>query len=135
MEHRTPNPVALGTILQPFYNAKTVKSPEMKDITNARTSRYCLITHEADTDGELETKLYKGEVFSTSTGGAQVIFDDVECLKQMSPNVTPPRKRKSGNTEEQRRTPGKKPSLDVAEKVESRCSIGIHGHSSKKQRF
>jgi kinesin family protein 23 len=102
----------------------------MKDITNARTSRYCLITQEADTDGELETKLYKGDVIPTTTGGAQVVFDDVECLTHMSPNRAlssppPARKRKSDD----RKTPNKK--TDVG----SRCSTGIEGHSSKKQRI
>lgn len=128
LEHRTANPVHLGTILQPYYNAKTVKSPEAKDIVNKRTSRYCLITQEADTDGELETKLYKGDVIPTTTGGAQVVFDDVECLKQIA--LSPQRKRKSTNGEDVR-TPSKKHSVDV---VESRCSIGIEGHSTKKQR-
>lgn len=100
----------------------------MKDLSGP--SRYCLITQEPDTEGELETKLYKGDVLKTTSGGAQVIFDDVECLKQLSPNITPPRKRKS---ETERQTPGKigklQSSLDV---VESRCSIGFG--SNKKHR-
>ena len=130
LEHRgQTNPIPLGTVLQPYYNAKTVKSPEMRDITSG-TSRYCLITQEADTEGELETKLYKGDVIPTTSGGAQVIFDDVECLTQMSPDVTPPRKRKSDH---QPQASSKKPSMDV---IESRCSVGIQGHtSSKKQRL
>lgn len=101
----------------------------MKDITNARTSRYCLITQDADTEGELETKLYKGDVIPTTTGGAQVVFDGIECLKQLSPNSSPTqRKRKSATT-----TPNKKkPTIDV---VSSRCSQGIEGHYSKKQRL
>lgn len=129
LEHRPSVPVPLGTILQPYYNARSVKSPELKDIINNRTSAYCLVTQEADTEGELETKLYKGGVIPTTSGGAQVIFDDVECLKQFSPLDSPPRKRKSQH--EERKTPGKKNSVDV---VESRCSVGIQGHSTKKQR-
>lgn len=102
----------------------------MKDITSG-ADRYCLITHQADTDGELETKLYKGDVIPTTSGGAQVVFDDVECLRQMNPGDTPPRKRKSGH--EDQRSSRKKESVDV---VESRCSVGIQGHtSSKKQRL
>lgn len=128
-----PNPVPLGTVLQPYYNAKQVQSPEMKDMINPRNSRYCLITQEADTDGELETKLFKGDVIPTISGGAQVIFDDVECLKQMNPCTTPPRKRKSTNAD--RKTPSKKQSAGALEAVESRCSLGIEGHSNKKQRF
>lgn len=100
----------------------------MKDITNSRASRYCLITQEPDTEGELETKLYKGDVLQTTSGGAQVIFDDIECLKQLSPTITPPRDRKR-KSEVERQTPGKKPSLDV---VESRCSIGIGSSKNKR---
>lgn len=122
IEHRTPNPVPLGTVLQPYYNARSVRSPEMKDMTSG-ADRYCLITHQADTDGELETKLYKGDVIPTTSGGAQVVFDDVECLRQMNPGDTPPRKRKSNHEE-------RKASVQV---VESRCSVGIQG--SKKQRL
>lgn len=127
LEHKAAHPVPLGTILQPYY--KTTKSvsklTDVRDITNAKTSKYCLITQEADTDGELETKLYKGDVIQTTGGGAQVIFDDVECLKQFSPNQSPNRKR----TSETQRTPGK------IHDVESRCSIGIQGHNTKKQRI
>lgn len=130
LEHRAQNPVPLGTILQPYLNSKSVKSPEFKDLTNKRTSRYCLVTQDADTEGELETKLYKGDVIPTTSGGAQVVFDDVECLTQFSPCDSPPRTHKRKSTQD--RTPGKKEGID---KVESRCSIGIQGHSTKKQRF
>lgn len=108
----------------------------MKDITNPRTSRYLLVHQEADTDGELETKLFKGDVIPTTSGGAQVVFNDVECLKQMSPTASPnetSRKRKSA-AEDQQKTPSKhnKKSQDVG----NRCSTGIEGHySTKKQRI
>lgn len=107
----------------------------MKDITNPRTSRYCLIHQEADTDGELETKLYKGDVIPTTSGGAQVVFNDVECLKQLSPTESSPnetnRKRKSAT--EDPKTPSK--SRKNLEAVSSRCSQGIEGHYTKKQRL
>lgn len=104
----------------------------MKDFANRRTSRYCLITQEADTEGEVETKLYKGDVIPTTSGGAQVIFDDVECLKQQSP--TGCRKRKSQQDDDEapgKKTPSKKESAEV---IQSRCSMGIEGRLSKKQR-
>lgn len=110
-------------------------SPELKDVTNPRTSRYCLVHQEADTDGELETKLYKGDVIPTVSGGAQVVFNDVECLKQISPTASPEgssRKRKSAA--EEPKTPGKSKKKAV-EPVSSRCSVGIEGHYSKKQRL
>lgn len=113
----------------------------MKDITNPRTSRYCLIYQEADDAGALETKLYKGDVIPTTSGGAQVVFNDVECLKQFSPTSSPDgmaRKRKSTTKDEQspqqqQKTPSKNKKAN--DMISSRCSTGIEGHYSKKQRF
>lgn len=96
LEHRAPNPVPLGTILQPYYrNRKSVtKLTDARDITNPKTTKYCLVSQAADTDGEVETRLFKGNVIPTTGGGAQVVFDDVECLKQSSPNAGPVSQRK-----------------------------------------
>lgn len=96
VEHRSPNPVPLGTILQPYYNNRPksiTKLTDAKDITNAKSARYCLVSQGADTDGEVETRLYKGDIIPTCGGGAQVVFNDVECLKQRSPVNSPRRKR------------------------------------------
>lgn len=111
----------------------------MKDITNPRTSRYCLIHQEADTDGELETKLYKGDVIPTTSGGAQVVFNDVECLKQISPTASPNAAKSPGSATRKRKTDEMKtPSKskkNTNELISSRCSTGIEGHYSKKQRL
>lgn len=102
------------------------KLTDLKDITGAKTSKYCLVSQGADTDGELETKLYKGEVIPTTGGGAQVIFNDVECLKQMSPIKTPQMRKRPSNESAYPETP--------RNEVISRCSIGIEGHTNKKPR-
>ncbi|KAG7295566.1 hypothetical protein JYU34_021807 [Plutella xylostella] len=88
VEHAPNKLVPMGTVLKPsIHNSKVVnKLTNVKDIANSKTSKYCLISQEQDTDGELETKLYKGDVVPTCGGGAQVIFNDVEMLKQFSPN-------------------------------------------------
>lgn len=88
VEHAPNRIVPMGTVLKPsIHNSKIVnKLTNVKDIANSKTSKYCLISQEQDTDGELETKLYKGDVVPTCGGGAQVIFNDVEMLKQFSPN-------------------------------------------------
>lgn len=88
IEHAPNKLVPMGTVMKPnIVNSKVVKKlTTAKDITNPKTSKYCLISQEQDTDGELETKLYKGDVVPTCGGGAQVIFNDVEMLKQFSPN-------------------------------------------------
>lgn len=101
VEHTSSRLVPMGTVLKPsINNCKVVnKLTHVKDIANARTSKYCLISQEQDTDGELETKLYKGDVVPTCGGGAQVIFNDVEMLKQFSPSneMKESRQRTSGN--------------------------------------
>ncbi|XP_043260428.1 kinesin-like protein KIF23 [Colletes gigas] len=96
LDHRPPGLVPVGTILQPLIRHKlsVTQLTDPKDITD-RASRYCLIAQEQDADGELETKLYKGDILPTSGGGAQVVFNDMEHLKQLSPVV---RRKRSGFT-------------------------------------
>lgn len=154
LEHRAPNPVPLGTILQPYYrNRKSVtKLTDARDITNPKTTKYCLVSQAADTDGEVETRLFKGNVIPTTGGGAQVVFDDVECLKQSSPAAGgsgQPRKRPSHPSPKQQRA---SPTRTTANgllmagsssgmlgpnggDVASKCSIGIEGHSHKKTKY
>lgn len=86
LDHRPTPIVPVGTILQPTMRRKrsVTHLTDPKDITN-RTSRYCLVSQNQDEEGELETKLYKGDILPTSGGGAQVVFNDMEYLKQLSP--------------------------------------------------
>lgn len=61
IDHRPPGIVPTGTILQPQMQPRKLtirKLTKPKDFV-ARSSRYCLVSQEQDTDGELETKLYK----------------------------------------------------------------------------
>ncbi|XP_063545648.1 kinesin-like protein KIF23 [Cydia strobilella] len=99
IEHAPNKLVPMGTVMKPsIVNSKVVnKLTTVKDIANSKASKYCLISQEQDTDGELETKLYKGDVVPTCGGGAQVIFNDVEMLKQFSP--TRESNRESSNTQ------------------------------------
>lgn len=94
IDHRPLGLVPVGTILQPVIRNKRsiTQLTDPKYITN-KASRYCLIAQEQDTDGELETKLYKGDILPTSGGGAQVVFNDMEHLKQVSPVA---RRKRSG---------------------------------------
>ncbi|KAL2733466.1 kinesin-like protein KIF23 isoform X1 [Vespula maculifrons] len=86
IDHRPPPMVPVGTILQPVMHRKrsVTHLTDPKDITN-KASRYCLISQNQDEEGELETKLYKGDILPTCGGGAQVVFNDMEYLKQLSP--------------------------------------------------
>ncbi|XP_051174889.1 kinesin-like protein KIF23 [Leptopilina boulardi] len=86
VDHRPGALVPVDTVLQPLMRRRRsiTKLTSPKEITEG-ASKYCLIAQNHDSEGELETKLYKGDIVPTSGGGAQVVFNDVECLKQMSP--------------------------------------------------
>lgn len=61
LDHCPAQPVPLNTVMQPTMRKRKsiTKLTEMQDVANPKTSKYCLTTQEQDTDGELETKLYK----------------------------------------------------------------------------
>lgn len=86
VDHRPNNLIPLGTVLQPLMRRRRSinKLTSPKEITDG-ASRYCLTSQDHGSEGELETKLYKADILPTSGGGAQVVFNDVECLKQISP--------------------------------------------------
>ncbi|EDW85365.1 uncharacterized protein Dwil_GK10551 [Drosophila willistoni] len=133
LEHRSAKPIPLGTIMQPYLkNRKSVtKLTDLKELTGNGTTKYCLVSQEADTDGDVETKLYKGNVIPTCGGGAQVVFNDVECLKQKSPIHSPTRKRMSTGTLSALGGPS---TVASVQDVAMRCNLGIEGHSSKKSK-
>lgn len=60
VDHRPSGLVPVGTILQPLMRNKRniTQLTDPKDLTD-KASKYCLVAQEQDTDGELETKLYK----------------------------------------------------------------------------
>lgn len=113
--------------MQPHYKSRKsiTKLTDAKDIVNAKTSKYCLVSQAADTDGEVETRLYKGNVIPTCSGGAQVVFNDVECLKQSSPVTSPQRKRSSNADENIALSPNQT-------ELSSRFSVGIQGTKKPK---
>lgn len=87
IDHRPTNTLDLGTVFQPKFKNKTsltnlrgIGASELRD-----ASMYALTHHTADANGDVETHVYKGEVIPSSGGGAQVIFNDVETLRQESP--------------------------------------------------
>ncbi|KAF6040878.1 KIF23 [Bugula neritina] len=84
LDHRPEAIAPLETVLQPkMKHKKSVGKLEVKDTNKA--SRYILTTQDSDTQGNLQTKLVKGDVKPTATGGSAVVFTGVETLKQTSP--------------------------------------------------
>ncbi|TWW67778.1 Kinesin-like protein KIF23, partial [Takifugu flavidus] len=77
-------------------NAIKVSTPSEKALSKCQ--KYVLRHQELASDGEIETKLIKGNVFKTRGGGQAVQFVDIETLKQECPTA-PSRKRRSGSND------------------------------------
>ncbi|XP_054288088.1 kinesin-like protein KIF23 isoform X1 [Macrosteles quadrilineatus] len=118
LEHRPRAPVSLNTVLQPHLPRRRsiTRLTDPSDLNNKE--KYCLMTQEQDSDGDLETCFYKGDVIPTCSGGAQVILNDVEILKQKSPADSPTRKRSSNY---------------VQENTQEKCIISIEGHAKRSK--
>ena len=97
LDHRPAGILETDTLFQPEMPARArsiTKLVDPKDVTDAKISKYVLTTQEQvvsktlfkksrlcielcfllpkDSQGEIETKLYKGDVLTTRGGGAQV---------------------------------------------------------------
>ncbi|PNF35145.1 hypothetical protein B7P43_G09270 [Cryptotermes secundus] len=101
LDHRPATAVELGTVMQPRMKRRksVTKLTDIKHVANPKTTKYCLMSQHQDSSGELETHLYKADIFHTAEGGAQVTFNDVDSLKQQSPIATPSRKRSASTGE------------------------------------
>ncbi|XP_074488858.1 kinesin-like protein KIF23 isoform X5 [Sebastes fasciatus] len=116
VDHKPSSSLDLGTVLQPVIpNAIQVSTPSEKALS--KCDRYVLTHQEVASDGEIQTKLIKGDVIQTRGGGQAVQFTDIETLKQELTTV-PRRKRRSAEG-----TPanGDGAWTDVA----SRCSVAV----------
>uniref|UniRef100_A0A665U936 Kinesin-like protein n=1 Tax=Echeneis naucrates TaxID=173247 RepID=A0A665U936_ECHNA len=81
VDHKPASSLDLGTVLQPVIpNAIQVSAPSEKALS--KCDRYVLTHQEVASDGEIQTKLIKGEVIKTRGGGQAVQFTDIETLKQ-----------------------------------------------------
>jgi kinesin family member 23 len=124
LDHR-PNTVAkIDTVMQPKMERK--KSVSRIELSDAKKSTKYVLTHQQqDEDGEVVTNLIKGKIIQSPSGGANVIFTDVETLqvKQQEP-AKPLRKR-----------PSEEVVIDDKLTIEDRCAVAIEGHmsSSTKQ--
>uniref|UniRef100_A0A3Q4IBX7 Kinesin-like protein KIF23 n=1 Tax=Neolamprologus brichardi TaxID=32507 RepID=A0A3Q4IBX7_NEOBR len=84
VDHKPPSNLELDTVMQPIIpNAIKVSTPSEKALSKCH--KYVLRHQELASDGEIETKLIKGDVFKTRSGGQAVQFTDIETLKQVCP--------------------------------------------------
>ncbi|XP_037307411.2 kinesin-like protein KIF23 isoform X2 [Pungitius pungitius] len=119
VDHKPTSSLDLGTVLQPVLpNAIQVSAASGKALS--KCDRYVLTHQEVGSDGEIQTKLVKGEVIQTRGGGQSVQFTDIETLKQELTTV-PRRKRKSSEG-----APANGDGTDGSwTDVETRCSVAM----------
>uniref|UniRef100_A0A8C6LJA4 Kinesin-like protein n=1 Tax=Nothobranchius furzeri TaxID=105023 RepID=A0A8C6LJA4_NOTFU len=86
VDHKPASNLELDTVMQPIIpNAIKVSTPNEKALSKCH--KYVLRHQELASDGEIETKLIKGDVFKTRGGGQAVQFTDIETLKQECPTA------------------------------------------------
>ncbi|KAM6961347.1 kinesin-like protein KIF23 isoform 2-T2 [Aplochiton taeniatus] len=120
VDHKPPSNVDLDTVMQPVIpNAIKVSAPSEKALS--KCDKYMLTHQEVASDGEIQTKLIKGEVFRTRGGGQAVQFTDIETLRQELP-TGPARKRRSSES-----SPVKSDERMEGDwtDVETRCSVAV----------
>jgi len=96
LDHRPVigGPVPSNTVLQPVLKSRrSVTKLVTADLNTP--SKYMLTTATQDREGDVETRLYKGDVIPTIGGGKQVVFNDVEVLTQESPTRNDPARKRS----------------------------------------
>lgn len=91
LDHRPQGSVETGGVMNPLIkNAKSVTNLKTKDLIDAKVSNYAITHQEADVEGKTETMVFKADVIPSSTGGAQVIINDIEKVTHNTPLATKP---------------------------------------------
>uniref|UniRef100_A0A8K9Y5R9 Kinesin-like protein n=1 Tax=Oncorhynchus mykiss TaxID=8022 RepID=A0A8K9Y5R9_ONCMY len=121
VDHKPSSNVELDTVMQPILGSNAIKVSAPSEKALAKCDKYMLTHQDVASDGEIQTKLIKGEVFKTRGGGQAVQFTDIETLRQELP-TGPSRKRRSseGNTAQG----GDRMEGDWTD-VETRCSMAV----------
>jgi kinesin family protein 23 len=86
LDHRPVGTIEMDTVLQHTFKKKKSVS-RLTDQDLKQSSHYALTTNivsDANT-GEVETRVYKADVYTSLTGGTHVVFNDVEKLSQEDP--------------------------------------------------
>lgn len=119
LDHKPPTVAKTDTVLQPkMHRKKSVSRLELHDAK--KSSKYVLTHQQQDENGEIRTNLIKGDIIRSPSGGANIIFTDIETLETRQQEIGRPTKRPydCDNPVEDRNL------------IEERCSIAIEGHSS-----
>ncbi|XP_029624158.1 kinesin-like protein KIF23 isoform X4 [Salmo trutta] len=94
VDHKPLSNLDLDTVMQPIIpNAIKVSAANEKALSKCH--KYVLTHQELASDGEIQTKLIKGDVFRTRGGGQAVQFTDIETLRQECPTASSRKRRSS----------------------------------------
>ncbi|XP_040270276.1 kinesin-like protein KIF23 isoform X5 [Bufo bufo] len=120
VDHKPPGSVETETVMQPHV-PNSIKVSVASEKALSKCDKYMLTHQQLASDGEIETKLIKGDVFRTRGGGQSVQFTDVETLRQQSPPGTSRKRRSSGSNQP--------PQIENTDSewtdVETRCSVAM----------
>lgn len=152
LNHKPADTLHTDTMMKPVLkNKKTVATPSAKDLKVV--PGYVLTHQEEDSSGEICTKLIRGDVLPTRSGGAAVQFTDVEVLtnnhdpagsKSVASKAAKYEKKVQKHNRDSNKRHAEDDSVDSQDSwtdVETRCAIGIEGkpgadpgimHHSKK---
>nr|XP_008107339.1 PREDICTED: kinesin-like protein KIF23 isoform X4 [Anolis carolinensis] len=118
VDHKPPSHLPMDTVMKPHVpHAITVTAANEKAL--AKCDKYMLTHQELASDGEISTKLIKGDVYKTRGGGQAVQFTEIETLKQESPTG---RKRRSSPMSP---VPPDEATESEWTDVETRCSVAV----------
>ncbi|XP_018422913.1 PREDICTED: kinesin-like protein KIF23 isoform X2 [Nanorana parkeri] len=120
VDHKPSSSVETETLMQPHV-PNSIKVAVASEKALAKCDKYMLTHQQLASDGELETKLIKGDVFRTRGGGQSVQFTDIETLRQESP---PGSSRKRRSSESNHPLQGESTESEWTD-VETRCSVAV----------
>lgn len=148
LNHKPKDTLPTDSLMQPNMKHKKTLA-KLKPNQFKAASNYVLTHQDTDSSGEVCTKLVKGEILPTRSGGASVQFTDMEILKmaEMStPPLSPSSKssvasraekfeRKTQKHNERMGLKRKEGAEEASEassedswtSVETRCAVGIEG--------
>jgi hypothetical protein len=122
LDHKPQVTAKIDTVLQPKMSRK--KSVSKLELSDAKKSSKYVLTHQQqDDEGEVITSLIKGDVFQSPSGGANIIFTDVETLS-VRPQEIPKSSKKRISDD-----------LLIADRdaIQERCAMAIEGHSTVRK--
>jgi len=121
LDHKPPNTAKLDTVMQPKMSRK--KSVSKVELCDAKKSSKYVLTHQQQDceSGEVITNLIKGDILKSPSGGANVIFTDIETLNVRMQEVEKHSRKRISDCEV----------LDDQAAIQERCSIAIEGHANR----